>query len=232
MRTLPILPLLLFLYSVNTLDDPTPTPIPDAPKICDGNHFKFISTYALGKQNDLDLTLAEMEPQTHVEPVSYKDVSYRTYTISSFKVSFTYMNAKQDAIVDNIHRLKVFGASLKINYTFLWEKKQLSSSINGTGKGIPSPYSLGVVSTDPISFMKSLDINSTTKQLEWNFVSAEPIKITNSLTISEFNPYKVADFDIINEMLNEIKGGGTTVKDKLVKALNQNFTNILKRIVH
>ena len=89
-----------------------------------------------------------------------------------------------------------------------------------------------MVSTDPISFMKSLDINSTTKQLEWNFVSAEPIKITNSLTISEFNPYKVADFDIINEMLNEIKGGGTTVKDKLVKALNQNFTNILKRIVH
>ena len=35
-------------------------------KVCDGNHFKFISTYVLGRQNDLTLTFAEMEPQVHV----------------------------------------------------------------------------------------------------------------------------------------------------------------------
>ncbi len=30
------------------------------PKICDGNRFKHISTYALGRQNDLFLTFREM----------------------------------------------------------------------------------------------------------------------------------------------------------------------------
>ena len=91
---------------------------------------------------------------------------------------------------------------------------------------------LGVVKTDPVSFLKSLDINSDTKQLEWNFISAKSINITNSLTISKFEPYKVADYDIINEMLNELKDGGDTVKKNLVKGLNLNFTGILKPIVH
>lgn len=31
------------------------------PKICDGNRFKHISTYALGKQNDLNLTFNTMQ---------------------------------------------------------------------------------------------------------------------------------------------------------------------------
>lgn len=88
------------------------------------------------------------------------------------------------------------------------------------------------MTTDSITFVKSLDINTETKQLEWNFVSAEPIKITNSLTINDFKPYKVADYDVVNEMLNHLKEGGTTVKDNLVKGLNLNFTAILKKIVH
>lgn len=61
---------------------------------------------------------------------------------------------------------------------------------------------MGAVRSDPISFIKSLDINAETKTFEWQFVSAEPIKITNSLTASEIKPYKAADYDVINEMLN------------------------------
>jgi len=30
------------------------------PLLCDGNHFKHISTYSLGKQNDLTLTFGKM----------------------------------------------------------------------------------------------------------------------------------------------------------------------------
>lgn len=63
-------------------------------------------------------------------------------------------------------------------------------------------------------------------------MSAEPITITNSLTINEIKPYKAADYDVINEMLNQLKSGEPTVKTKLVAALNSNFTTILKQIVH
>lgn len=43
------------------------------PKICDGNRFKHISTYALGRQNDLFLTFRQMESKTTVDKVVYKD---------------------------------------------------------------------------------------------------------------------------------------------------------------
>lgn len=42
-------------------------------KICDGNRFKHISTYALGRQNDVTLTFQTMETQTKVDKVVYKD---------------------------------------------------------------------------------------------------------------------------------------------------------------
>lgn len=42
------------------------------PKICDGNRFKHISTYALGRQNDVTLTFQTMETQTKVDKVVYQ----------------------------------------------------------------------------------------------------------------------------------------------------------------
>lgn len=90
----------------------------------------------------------------------------------------------------------------------------------------------GAVRTDPITFIKSLGINTDTKTFEWKYESAENITITNSLTMSEFKPYKDTDYDVVNEMLNELKSKEPTVKSKLLEALNANFTKILAKFVH
>ena len=74
-----------------------------------------------------------MEPLIHIGEVTYSDEVFRTYKIRNLRTNLTYQDAKQMASVDNVHRLNISGASLKINYTFEWEKKQLTGSINGTG---------------------------------------------------------------------------------------------------
>ncbi len=77
-----------------------------------------------------------------------------------------------------------------------------------------------------------MGINTDTKTFEWKYESAENITITNSLTMSEFKPYKDTDYDVVNEMLNELKSKEPTVKSKLLEALNANFTKILAKFVH
>lgn len=68
--------------------------------------------------------------------------------IEPLQITYTYMEAKQNASFEGINLLKVSGGTLRISYEFKWEKKQLTSSINGTGKGS--------VTTDPITFKKAL----------------------------------------------------------------------------
>jgi hypothetical protein len=87
-------------------------------------------------------------------------------------------------------------------------------------------FNSGVVSSDPISFEKTLETNET-HELEWVLRKANPITITNSLTLKTISPYKEMDAEIINQMLNELKGNLTTVKMELIKSLNANFTKIL-----
>lgn len=76
-----------------------------------------------------------MQGNTYVDKVVYKDELFRTYTIFPLNMTLTYSNAKQLATPISFDRIKISGGTLKINYNFKWEKKQLSSSIEGTGKG-------------------------------------------------------------------------------------------------
>lgn len=61
------------------------------PLVCPGNRFKFLSSYALGRQNDLTLTFTKLLPMVHVDKVSYSDEVFRTYTIEPLKLTFSYM---------------------------------------------------------------------------------------------------------------------------------------------
>ena len=128
---------LCFIYS--TLADP---------KICPGNRFKYISSYELGRQDELTKTFAELQPMVHVDNVTYKDEVFRTYTIFPLTVEFSYAESKQTHFFKGINMVEITGGTLRISYNFKWEKKQLTSSINGTGEG--------VVTTDPITFTKML----------------------------------------------------------------------------
>jgi hypothetical protein len=49
--------------------------------------------------------------------------------------------------------LRITGGTAKITFNFKWEKTQLGSSLQG--------YGSGVVSTDPITFEKTLLTNSS-----------------------------------------------------------------------
>lgn len=44
-------------------------------------------------------------------------------------MTFNYYELKQSANTIGFDQVKITGGTLKINYTFAWEKKQLSSSI-------------------------------------------------------------------------------------------------------
>jgi hypothetical protein len=94
--------------------------------------------------------------------------------------------------------------------------------VNGTGRGS--------VTTDPITFDKKLEINEN-DELQWFFNSADPITISNSLTLSAISPYKKADSDIINQMLNVLPHNDTTVKKNLIEAINLNYTSVLKTVI-
>lgn len=84
----------LLLISALSLNSPSMSSLAvkkqDDPKICDGNRFKHISNYALGKQNDLSLTFNAMQTTTHVDKVVYKDELFRTYTIFPLTLNLTY----------------------------------------------------------------------------------------------------------------------------------------------
>ena len=49
--------------------------------------------------------------------------------------------------------LRITGGTIRINFKFDWEKKQLGYPLNGTGSG--------TVSTDSITFEKTLFTNSS-----------------------------------------------------------------------
>lgn len=70
-----------------------------------------------------------------MEKVVYKDELFRTYTIFPLTLDFAYSEGSQTATTIGADRIKVTGGSLRIGYSFNWEKKQLSGSIEGTGKG-------------------------------------------------------------------------------------------------
>jgi hypothetical protein len=76
-----------------------------------------------------------MQGTTDVEKVVYQDELFRTYTIFPLNMTLTYSNLKQIATPISDNEIRVSGGTLKINYSFKWEKKQLSSSIVGTGRG-------------------------------------------------------------------------------------------------
>ena len=57
--------------------------------------------------------------------------------------------------------LNISGASLRLTYKFDWEKEQIGPPIppgTGTGNFI---HNLGIVSSDTISFEKTLETNET-----------------------------------------------------------------------
>ena len=60
------------------------------PIFCPGNRFKYISSYELGRQDELTKTFAELQPMVHVDNVTYKDEVFRTYTVFPLTMEFSY----------------------------------------------------------------------------------------------------------------------------------------------
>ena len=59
--------------------------------LCEGNHFLFLSTYVLGRQQDLTLTIAEINRTAVVDEVTYSDEPFRTYRIFDMVQNITYL---------------------------------------------------------------------------------------------------------------------------------------------
>ena len=112
--------------------------------LCEGNHFLFLSTYMLGRQQDLTLTIAEINRTAAIDEVTFSDQPYRTYRIFNVRPSLIYLESRQTAELQGQNVLRIMNGPVKINFAFEWEKTQLGSSLHGTGTGN--------VSTDGILF--------------------------------------------------------------------------------
>ena len=59
--------------------------------LCQGNHFLFLSTYILGRQQDLTKTFEDINKTIKLNEVVYEDTPYRTYRIFNISQSITYL---------------------------------------------------------------------------------------------------------------------------------------------
>lgn len=191
-------------------------------KICDGNRFMYQSTYLLGLQEDLAQTISEINSTAKMDEIFYRDELFRTYRIHNLAQNIVYQQANQNAFIQTTNVLRVTGGNIKVNITFDWEKTQLGASLNGTGTAS--------VSTDIITFEKTLHTNDS-HELQWYMSRADPIVITNGISLNNMEPYKAADYEILSNMLNKLKTNQTTVKDNLYKVINANYQSILAKYV-
>jgi hypothetical protein len=191
-------------------------------KTCDGNRFMYQSTYLLGLQEDLAKTISEINGTAKMDEIFFRDELFRTYRIHNLAQNIVYQQANQNAFIQTTNVLRVTGGNIKVNITFDWEKTQLGSSLNGTG--------MASVSTDIITFEKTLHTNDS-HEMQWYMSRADPIEITNGISLNNMEPYKAADYEILSNMLNKLKNNQTTVKDNLYKVINANYKNILAKYV-
>ena len=82
---------------------------------------------------------------------------------------------------DNV--LKIGNGSVRISYTFDWQKIQLGSSLNGTGKGS--------VSSDDIIYQKTLFTNKS-HELQWFLSDSRNVTISKGLPLT-IEPYRDRD---------------------------------------
>ena len=190
--------------------------------LCEGNRFLFLSTYVLGRQQDLTLTIDEINKTAKIEDVTYSDQPFRTYRIFNITQSMTYLEGKQTAELLGQNVLKVSNGTLRVNFVFQWEKVQLGTSLFGNGTG--------TVGSDQITYEKTLQTN-TSHELQWHLSRYEPITVTNGISLSTMQPYRELDYEILSNMLNKLKTGEKTVKDNLIRVVNANYESILTQKV-
>jgi hypothetical protein len=145
----------------------------------------FLSTYVLGRQKDLTLTFEDINKTAKVEEVTYSDQPFRTYRIFNMKQNITYLEGKQNALLMGNNVLRIANGSLRIDFTFEWEKIQLGASLFGTGTG--------TVGSDNITYEKTLQTNGS-HELQWHLSYVEPITMTNGLSLKTMQPYKDKDY--------------------------------------
>lgn len=106
---------------------------------------------------------------------------------------FYIIDSKQTVTNTVMNQVNVSGATLRINYKFNWEKKQLGAAVRGTAEG-------GVIS-DKISFLKSIAIMED--EPTWVLNASPNLTFGNSFTVTNVKPYNQNDSDTLFNMFNK-----------------------------
>lgn len=99
------------------------------------NSMTYLSDFALGRQTDLNETFVELSKKITIPEINYTERIGKTYRIYDFTPTFYVIDSKQTATTTVMNQVNVSGATLRINYKFNWEKKQLGASVRGTAEG-------------------------------------------------------------------------------------------------
>jgi hypothetical protein len=109
---------------------------------CNASHMSFVSTYSLGKQDELNRTFTKIQEKIPLlEEVSYQVPSGPTYREINVKPTFYYRDSNQRATFRGEDVIIIDGGKLEVDIKFSWSK-QSTSTINGTGMAAGLSYEL------------------------------------------------------------------------------------------
>mgnify|MGYP000939309576 FL=1 len=99
------------------------------------NSMTYINDFALGRQTDLNETFDAIAKKLTIPDITYTERIGKTYRIYDLQPVFYVIDSKQTATFTVMNQVNVSGATVRINYKFNWEKKQLGASVRGTAEG-------------------------------------------------------------------------------------------------
>ena len=99
------------------------------------NSMTYINDFALGRQTDLNETFDAIAKKLTIPDITYTERIGKKYRIYDLQPVFYVIDSKQTATFTVMNQVNVSGATVRINYKFNWEKKQLGASVRGTAEG-------------------------------------------------------------------------------------------------
>ena len=95
---------------------------PTSQEDCNSTHYEFFSKYSIGKQDELNKTFTQLEPNLNVNNVSYRFSESIYYNITNIKVKLFYRDSTQKAEIAGRDTIFIYGGLLHLKVDFSWVK--------------------------------------------------------------------------------------------------------------
>lgn len=190
---------------------------------CNATAYEFLSSYTLGKQDELNISFTKIAAKIPTIPDSvYPYTDKINYTATNFTYTFKYLDSTQQSEIVGRDQIIVKDGRLRVDFTMNWTT---SGSVKKSG------YAIGYGLSDPIIFTKNFQ-RTADNLIMYNLVDYENVSFSHQpFNLSRIDPYSDDDFAILSLMVNHIINV-TTVKDSLTEGINTYLPGSLNDSLH